>query len=328
MLILTKSIICLMLGFIIAIIIGIFLIPVLKKVNISQSVSKHLNERHLAKEGTPTMGGFIFILAVVIVLGILIFNKSITINSNFIILSIVFFSYPILGFVDDYTKIRCKNNKGLSILTKFLIEVVIAIVFFAIFMINGNNTIITVFSWQIDLQYLYGFLILFMLVGSSNAVNITDGLDGLCAGLCAISFLTYGIIAWNSSYIIGFQEIALFCFTLAGALLGFLFFNFYPAKIFMGDLGSLALGGALATIAILLKCEISLVLIGIVYIIETISSFLQIVAIKLWNKKIFKKSPLHHHLEELDFCESDIIKLFYTIGLFFSLIALIYYVWL
>ena len=174
---------------------------------------------------------------------------------------------------------------------------------------------------------MYGFFILFLLVGSSNAVNITDGLDGLCAGLCAISFITYGIIAWNSTYINGYQEIAIFCFILTGSLLGFLFYNFYPAKIFMGDLGSLALGATLAAIAIILKNELSLVLIGFVYIIETLSSLFQILSIKLFNKKIFKKSPLHHHFEELGFVESDIIKIFYTVGLLFSLIALIIYVW-
>ncbi|MBQ6841247.1 MAG: phospho-N-acetylmuramoyl-pentapeptide-transferase [Bacilli bacterium] len=328
MLILTKSIICLMLGFIISILLGLMIVPLLKRINVSQSVSKHLNERHLAKEGTPTMGGFIFILTTLIILIFFLFNHSIKINSNFIILLMIFISYTILGFIDDFMKIAFKNNKGLSILTKFFIEIVIAVCFFIVFMLSGNNTIVSIFNWSIDLKFFYGFLILFMLVGSSNAVNITDGLDGLCAGLCAISFLTYGIIAWKSSYIIGYQEIAIFCFVLAGALIGFLFFNFYPAKIFMGDLGSLPLGASLATIALILKCEISLVLIGVVYIIETISSFLQILFIKLWNKKLFLKSPLHHHLEELDFCESDIIKIFYTVSLFFSLIALIYYVWL
>ena len=304
------------------------MVPFLKKINYTQKVSHHLNERHLAKEGTPTMGGLIFIVATILILGFLIFNGNLNNNSNFIILLIVFVSYSILGFADDFSKIYFKNNKGLSILSKFLIEVILAIVFFSLFLINGNNTMLNLGSINIDLKYLYGFLILFMLVGSSNAVNITDGLDGLCAGISAISFLTYGIIAWHSNYIIGYQEIAVFCFVLTGALLGFLFFNFYPAKIFMGDLGSLALGGVLATVAILLKCEVSLIVIGIVFIIETITSFLQIVSIKIWNKKILRKSPLHHHLEELDFCESDIIKIFYTVSLFFSLIALIYYVWL
>lgn len=328
MLILTKSIIALMLGFIVAMILGFIAVPYLKKIKISQSVSHYLNERHLAKEGTPTMGGIIFIFPVLLILFFLFVTGRISSNINLFILLLVFLAYAILGFTDDFIKIRFHNNKGLSILLKFFFEFIIAIIFFALFMLSGNHTELVIGNFIIDLKFGYGFLILLMLVGSSNAVNITDGLDGLCAGLCAISFLTYGIIAWNSNYIIGYETIAVFCFLLAGSLIGFLFFNFYPAKIFMGDLGSLALGGALATVSILLNCEISLVIIGIVYIIETLSSLLQIIWIKFFRKKLFLKSPLHHHLEELGFPESDIIKILYTIGLFFSLIALLYYVWL
>lgn len=327
MLILTKSIISLMLGFVIAIILGAIIIPLLRKLNATQNVSHMLNERHLKKQGTPTMGGFIFIISTLIIIILLFINKSIYLSGNFFIILFIFISYAILGFLDDALKVIWKNNKGLSILFKLSVQIFIALIFFLVFIVSGNNTIIDLSFISLDLKFLYGFLILFMLVGSSNAVNITDGLDGLCAGLCAISFMTYGIIAWNSSYIIGYTEIAIFCFTLAGSLIGFLFYNFYPAKIFMGDLGSLSLGATLAAIAIILKNELSLVLIGLVYIIETISSFLQIISIRVFNKKIFKKSPLHHHFEELGFPESDIIKIFYTIGLLFSLISLLLYVW-
>ena len=198
------------------------------------------------------------------------------------------------------------------------------IFFFVLFLISGNNTVLNFYLFSIDLKYLYGLLILFMLVGGSNAVNITDGLDGLAAGLCTISFISYGIIAFNSPFILGYEEIGIFCFTLAGALIGFLFFNFYPAKIFMGDLGSLSLGATLASVSILLKCELSLVIIGLVFIIETLSSFIQIISIRYFNKKIFLKSPLHHHFEMLGFKETDIIKLFYLVSLVCSLITLIY----
>ena len=327
MLILTKSIIALILGFIIAILSGAIILFLLRNANIKQNVSSTLNERHLKKQGTPTMGGLIFVLSTLFILLCLYLNKNISITYNFFIIVFIFIAYAFLGGLDDFIKIVFKNNKGLSILTKFAFQVFLALIFFYFFILVGNNTIIDFYLFEIDLRFLYGFFILFLLVGSSNAVNITDGLDGLCAGLCAISFITYGIIAWNSSYIVGYQEIAIFCFILAGSLIGFLFYNFYPAKIFMGDLGSLALGATLASIAIILKNELSLVLIGIVYIIETLSSLIQIVSIKLFNKKIFKKSPLHHHFEELGFVESDIIKIFYTVGLLFSLIALIIYVW-
>lgn len=327
MLTITKAIISLMLGFIVSIVLGFILIPYLRKINLSQSVSRHLNERHLLKNGTPTMGGFIFIGSVLIILIVFYLFNKIEININFIILLFIFISYGLIGFIDDYLKISKKNNEGLSILKKFLLEMIIAIVFFMLFMISGNNTKIEIFNMIIDIKFLYGFLILFLLAGFSNAVNITDGLDGLCAGLCAISFMTYGIIAFNSSYIIGYEELGVFCFILSGSLIGFLFFNFYPAKIFMGDLGSLILGATLATLAILLKQELSLVFIGFVYIVELLSSMLQVIGIKIFHKKFFLKSPLHHHFEELNYCESDIIKIFYTIGLFFSLIALISYVW-
>lgn len=328
MLILTKSIICLILGFILAIICGAILIPLYKKKKVSQVVSNHINVRHQAKKGTPTMGGIIFIMPVLLIILFLYLNGSIKLQPNFLLVIFVFVSFALLGFLDDFVKIKFKNNKGLSILTKFLIQNVIAMVFFWLFLVKGNSTVVTLFGASLDLKAFYGILILLMLVGSSNATNITDGLDGLCAGLCAISFLTYGIISWNSPFILGNQEIAIFCFILVGSLLGFLFYNFYPAKIFMGDLGSLALGASLSGVAIVLKNEFSLILIGFVYIIETLSSLIQILMIRLFNKKILLKSPLHHHFEELNYCESDIIKIFYSAGLLFSLISLIVYVWL
>lgn len=327
MLILTKSLVSLMLGFVISIIMGAIIIPLLKRYNATQNVSHTLNERHLKKQGTPTMGGFIFVLSTLLIIFLLYLNDSLSFSWNYFIIIFIFVTYAFLGFLDDALKVFWKNNKGLSILFKFSMQIIIALIFFFVFVLVGSSTVVDFIIFNIDLKFLYGFLILFMLVGSSNAVNITDGLDGLCAGLCAISFITYGIIAWNSSYIIGYTEIAIFCFILAGSLIGFLFYNFYPAKIFMGDLGSLALGATLAAIAIILKNEMSLVLIGLVYIVETISSFVQIIAIRVFNKKIFKKSPLHHHFEEYGYPESDIIKIFYTVGLLFSLISLLIYVW-
>ena len=328
MLLLTKSIISLMLGFIVSMVIGIILIPILKKSNVNQMISKHLNERHLLKVGTPTMGGFIFVLSTLIIFSFLVLSQKIILNINIIIILIVFVTYGIIGFIDDFFKVHFHNNKGLSILTKFFLELFLAIIFFYLYMLSGGTTKVFISNFVFDLQFLYGMLILFLLTFFSNAVNITDGLDGLCTGLSCISFLTYGIIAWNSGYIIGNDTIAIFCFILSGSLIGFLFFNFYPAKVFMGDLGSLALGGTLATVAILLKNEVSLLLIGMVYIIEIFSSAIQVISIRLFNKKIFLKSPLHHHFEMKGYVESDIIKIFYITGLFFSLIALLCFVWL
>lgn len=322
--ILTKTILCLILGFLSSLVLGFLIVPFFKKCHMYQSISKNISKRHLLKEGTVTMGGIIFIISTLLIIGFLVLNKNINFSLNLFIILFIFILYGFLGFIDDFLKIRFHNNKGLSIILKFFIQVIIGILFFILFLISGNNTVVNFYLFSIDLKYFYGLLILFMLVGSSNAVNITDGLDGLAAGVCVISFISYGIIAFNSPFILGYEEIGIFCFALAGSLIGFLFFNFYPAKIFMGDLGSLSLGASLAVVSILLKCELSLILIGFVFIIETLSSFIQIISIRYFNKKIFLKSPLHHHFEMLGFKETDIIKLFYLVSLICSLITLIY----
>lgn len=330
MLILAKAAMALMLGFVCAIICGAILIPFLKKFHIGQSVSDTISERHKLKEGTPTMGGIIFIIPVILGLLYLFITKSISSSYNLAILLFVFISYALLGFVDDYLKVKKHNNGGLSIVTKFMCQMFIALFFFFLFMKGGGSTTLrfSLFHVNIPLGWTFGIFIFFLLVGMANAVNISDGLDGLCGGLSAIAFLAYGIIAWNCGWLEGYQEIAIFSFILVGALIGFLMYNSHPAKVFMGDLGSLSLGGALATIAILTRHELSLFLIGGVFIIEAASSLIQIIAIRKFNKKIFKKAPLHHHFEELNWEETDIVKLFWTVGLIFAMIAITYGVWL
>ena len=316
-----KVSISLLLGIIVSLLFGFVILPYLQKKNVSQNVSRLLNERHLLKNGTPTMGGLFFVLGTVCIILLFFYLGYMKFSFNIMNIIFVFFSYAILGFLDDYFKIKKKNNGGLSIISKFFWEVVITTIFFFFFILSGNNTTINLFDLEINLFCLYGIFILFYLVGFSNAVNITDGLDGLCAGLCAIAYFGYGLLAFNSYHIIGYEEIGIFCFVLSGSLLAFLFFNFYPAKVFMGDLGSLALGGTLASISIILKMEISLIFIGIIFIFEMISSLIQIVSIRYFNKKIFLKSPFHHHLEEKGFSELQIVKLFY---LFQIIIVLIY----
>jgi len=330
MLILAKTALAIMLGFILSIICGLIFIPLLKRFHFGQNVSKLIGERHLKKEGTPTMGGFIFIVPVLIALLILYFRGSIEISSNLVILLFVFLAYTLLGFADDYLKIKFHNNQGLRISTKLLIQMVIALVFFYIFMKNGGDPVlkITSLGMNIPMGWTFGLFILFLLVGTSNAVNFTDGLDGLCGGLSAIAFLAFGVITWNTGWMEGYQEIAIFCFILVGSLLGFLLFNTHPAKVFMGDLGSLSLGGALATIAILTRHELSLALIGGVFVIETLSSIIQIIAITKFKRKVFKMAPLHHHFEQLGWSERDIVKLFWVVGFLLAMAAITYGVWL
>ena len=330
MLILAKSAMAMMLGFILSLIAGLILIPVLKRFKIKQSVSKMIGERHLSKDGTPTLGGIIFIIPTILTILLLIAKNSISMSSNLLIVLFVFGAYGLLGFADDYIKIKFRNNQGLSMLFKLLCQVIIALVFFYIYMVNGGSPTVEISSinFQIDLRWFYGLFILFLLVGTSNAVNITDGLDGLAGGLSAIAFLAYGIIAWNTSWMEGNQELGIFCFILVGALLGFLIFNGHPAKVFMGDTGSLALGGALAAIAILTKHELSLAIVGGVFVVETLSSMIQLISIIYFKRKIFKMAPIHHHFEQIGWAEQDIVKLFYVVGLLLAMVAIAYGVWL
>lgn len=330
MLILAKSVLGLMLGFVLSLVAAVILIPLLKKLHVGQSVSKLINERHLKKDGTPTIGGLIFIIPTILIMLILYLRGSIEFNSNLIVLIFVFLSYGALGFIDDFLKVKYHNNDGLSIGVKFLLQTTIAVVFYIIYRNNGgdSNLVISSLGINVSLGWAFGLFILLVLVGTTNAVNISDGLDGLAGGLSVVAIMAYGVIAWGSKWISGYQEIAIFAFVLCGAILGFLVFNTHPAKVFMGDTGSLALGGALATIAILTKHELSLLLIGGVFVVETLSSAIQIIAIRKFHKKVFLKAPLHHHFEELGWEETDIVKLFWVVGLFLAMIGIIYGVWL
>lgn len=330
MLVLAKAAMAMMLGFILSIVAGLILIPLLKKFKFGQNVSTTIGERHLAKNGTPTLGGLIFILPTILTLLLLKFKGSIDLSYNLIIVLIVFASYGFLGFLDDWIKIKFHNNKGLSISFKLLCQMAIALAFFYIYITNGGSPTLEISSLaiNIDLKWFYGLFILFLLVGTSNAVNITDGLDGLAGGLSAIAFLAYGMLAWNASWMEGNQEVGIFCFVLVGTLLGFLLFNTHPAKVFMGDTGSLALGGALAAIAILTKHELSLALVGGVFVVETLSSLIQMIAIIYFKRKIFLMAPLHHHFEQLGWSEGTIVKVFYVVGLLLAMAAITYGVWL
>lgn len=330
MLILAKSVLGLMLGFVLSLVAAVILIPLLKKLHVGQSVSKLINERHLKKDGTPTIGGLIFIIPTILIMLILYLRGSIEFNSNLIILIFVFLAYGALGFIDDFLKVKYHNNNGLSIGVKFLLQTAIAVVFYIIYRNNGgdSNLVISSLGINVSLGWAFGLFILLVLVGTTNAVNISDGLDGLAGGLSVVAIMAYGVIAWGSKWISGYQEIAIFAFVLCGAILGFLVFNTHPAKVFMGDTGSLALGGALATIAILTKHELSLLLIGGVFVVETLSSAIQIIAIRKFHKKVFLKAPLHHHFEELGWEETDVVKLFWVVGLFLAMIGIIYGVWL
>ena len=330
MLILAKSILSITLGLVIGIVVGLIVLPFLRKLNARQTVSNTINKRHQLKNGTPTLGGIIFIIPPILISIILCLRGSFTWNHNLTIVIMVFLFYGLLGFIDDFLKIKYHNNKGLSIKWKFLMQIALAIAFTLIYVKNGGTSSLDVSLLGIhcDLGWFYAVFVLFILVGTTNAVNIADGLDGLCGGLSVMAFLAYGVIAFGSSWIVGYDTMAIFAFSLVGAVLAFLLFNSHPAKVFMGDTGSLALGGALASIAILTHHELSLVLIGGVFVIETLSSMIQIIAIRKFNKKVFLKAPLHHHFEELGWEETDIVKIFWVVGFLLAMFGVIYGVWL
>lgn len=330
MLILTKSVLSIMIGFLLSVFCASFMIPLLRKLKASQSFSIYLNDRHKSKQGTPTMGGIIFILPTLITLIILYLGKKIDISYNLLIVVFTFLGYFIIGFIDDYLIVVKHNNKGLSEKAKFLLQVIIAVIFFYLFMIAGNEPLLWIHSLHIklDIGWYYGLFILLVLVASSNAVNITDGLDGLAAGLSIICFITFGLLSFNTGWLEGYEEIAIFCFTLVGSLLGFLTFNIHPAKVFMGDTGSLALGATLGTIAILTRHELLLVIIGIVFVIETLTCVIQRYYYKLTKKRLFPMTPIHHTFEKFGWNERDIVKLFWIIGFIGSLIGIIYGVWI
>ena len=330
MLTLTKSLFALMLGFIGATIFGLIIIPFLKKLKAGQNINIYV-EAHRNKAGTPTMGGLIFIIPTFAITLFLLLTGKIEYSVNLVIVLFVFLSYGLIGFLDDFISLRRKTNKGLTQFQKILLQLIVALVFYVLFrQYTAGDSYLRISALGIDwnLGWFYGVFILFLLVGSSNAVNLTDGLDGLAGGLSAIAFLAFGLIAMGSWWIEGNSDMGIFCFILMGSIMGFLVYNSNPAKVFMGDTGSLTLGATMATIAILTSHELSLAVIGGVFVIETLTVINQISSVVLLKRRVFLMTPIHHHFERLGWRENDIVKLFWIVGFILSLCALIYGVWL
>ena len=239
---LTKVAFVVMLSFVLSIMLGFLIIPFLKKKKLDQILNRYLEETHKKKSGTPTMGGIIFIISTIVIIFLLLILDIIELNYSLIIVMFTFISYSLIGFIDDYLIIIKNNNNGLSESSKFVLQLFVAVIFFYLFMKAGNEPLLWIhtLNLRLDIGWLYGLFILFVLVASSNAVNLTDGLDGLAGGLSIIAFLTFGIISYDTGWLEGYESVALFCFSLVGSILGFLVFNSNPAKIFMGDTGSLA----------------------------------------------------------------------------------------
>ena len=326
MLLLTKAVFAIMVGFLFSVVLGLILLPLLRKLKVGQRISSYVGYSHRQKEGTPTMGGLIFIIpTILITIGLLITDK-IPYSDNLAIVLVVFLGFAIIGFLDDFLSLKKHNNEGLTTYQKLLGQVIISTIFFYIYMKNGGQTSFVVGTLGIDIEltWLYGLFILFILIGASNAVNLTDGLDGLAGSLSAVAFIAFALI----SFVVGFEDIGIFCLVLVGALVGFLVYNTHPAKIFMGDTGSLALGGVMGAVAILTHRELTLLVVAGVFVIETLSVILQVFWLRFFHKKLFLMTPLHHHFEKRGWQETDIVKLFVVFGLLLAMSGIIFGVWL
>lgn len=314
-------------GFLITVLLSPIFIPFLRRLKFGQSIREEGPQSHLKKAGTPTMGGVMIVISIIITA--LIMTKKFSsepIGYELWLLIFGLFGFGLIGFLDDFIKVALKRNLGLTSKQKMLGQLAIALIFYFILRYFELPTYIHVpgTSINIELGWGYAILVVFMLVGASNAVNLTDGLDGLLAGTAAIAFGAFGILAWHG----GSSEVAIFSLAVVGSLLGFLVFNAHPAKVFMGDTGSLALGAAIAGIAILTKLEIILVIIGGVFVIETLSVIIQVISFKTTGKRVFKMSPLHHHYELLGWSEWRVVTTFWLVGLICAALGIYIEVWL
>ena len=296
---------------------GPLLIPELHKLKFGQSIREEGPKSHQAKSGTPTMGGIMIILAIVIAT-----VAAAPLTPAVLLALFITLGHFVLGFLDDYIKVVKKRNLGLKAKQKMLGQILIAIVT----MIVGTRVLgidttiwIPIADVNVDIGVGYYFLVLFVLVGTSNAVNLTDGLDGLASGTVAIASGAYALVC----YMTGHYDLAIFSVAMMMACLAFLRFNAHPAKVFMGDTGSLALGGAVAAVGILTHTEILLAVIGFVFVCEALSVIIQVISFKTTGKRVFRMSPIHHHFELGGWKETKVVFVFWMVGLVASIVGLL-----
>ena len=290
---------------VLTVILGFFAIPLLKKLKARQSIREEGPKSHRIKNGTPTMGGLFMLFAAVLVV---VFNKMI--DPAVLWLLFLTLGHGFLGFLDDFIKAEKKRNLGLTAKQKMLGQIILAVLFCwgVVDTLHLPYSIAIPFT-QIDISIglLYYPFVVLVIVGASNAVNLTDGLDGLASGCCVIAFSAYAV----SCYMTGFNDLGYFIIILAGACIGFLFFNYHPAKIFMGDTGSLALGGAIAGISVMTRTELLLIFLGMIFVLEALSVIIQVASFQLTGKRVFKMSPLHHHFELSGWSEVHVVWAFW-----------------
>ena len=311
-------VIALVVSFIIASIIAPILIPVLHKLKFGQNIREEGPKSHQKKSGTPSIGGIIFIGATAITMIIMTFVMKKTFDSEAMVALYAFIAFSIIGFLDDLLKIIKKKNEGLTSKQKMLLLLIVSVIL-AIYCYNqfGGTISIPFTSYHLDLGWLYIPCVIIYFAGVTNAVNLTDGLDGLATSVTVLVVTFLAIVAYS----MGHAELAVFCVAIAGALLAFLRFNAFPARVFMGDTGSLGLGGAIAIVALMLKMPLILVIIGIIYVIETLSVILQVWSFKTRKKRIFKMAPIHHHFEACGWKETKVVAVFSIVTVIFCFIG-------
>ena len=295
------------------------LIKYLHELKFGQAIREEGPQSHMHKKGTPTMGGISFIIAIVIslIVAMLLDSSNIQYYILFIYTTI---SFSIIGYIDDMLIVVKKKNDGLAPRKKLMLQILFSVIFYILvtFIYKDVNYIhFPVFDYNLNISYFYIIFLVFWQTGFSNAVNLTDGLDGLATSVTIITTSTFALLAYKENNF----PVLVFCLTIVGALIGFLLFNRNPAKIFMGDTGSLALGGILAAISVILHKEVAFLFIGLVYILETLSVIIQVAYFKKTGKRIFKMSPLHHHFELSGYGEVKTVYIFVVIAVISSAIG-------
>ena len=295
------------------------LIKYLHVLKFGQAIREEGPQSHMHKKGTPTMGGISFIIAIVISLIVAMFLDSSNIQ-YYILFIYTTISFSIIGYIDDMLIVVKKKNDGLAPRKKLMLQILFSVIFYILvtFIYKDVNYIhIPVIDYNLNISYFYIIFLVFWQTGFSNAVNLTDGLDGLATSVTIITTSTFALLAYKENNF----PVLVFCLTIVGALVGFLLFNRNPAKIFMGDTGSLALGGILAAISVILHKEVAFLFIGLVYILETLSVIIQVAYFKKTGKRIFKMSPLHHHFELSGYGEVKTVYIFVIIAVISSAIG-------
>ena len=292
----------------VVLLVGPFLIPELHKLKFGQSIREEGPKSHQIKSGTPTMGGLMILGGITLASIIACDNDPGVALALFVTLG-----HGVIGFIDDYIKVVKKRNLGLRPRQKLLGQIIMAVVVTFVgteFLGMTTELWIPFVDISFDLSYLYYVLVFFVLVGTTNAVNLTDGLDGLASGTVAVAAIAYTLVSLH----FGMGALASFCVSVAAASVAFLRFNHHPAKVFMGDTGSLALGGALAAAAILTKTELLLVIIGGVFVMEALSVIIQVISFQTTGKRVFLMSPIHHHFELMGWKETRVVYTFWAVG--------------